>query len=1446
AYPSVTDDVYESLAIEKFLDGLRELETQQAVKLARPKTLNDALTQAMEFEAVRNSVRNHARIRAVNAESPVPCMEELVQKVLDALKTRRREIRCWSCGELGHPRNGVVNGRPRSLLLDTGATMTIVNLDAVQDKKKISSTTWALRTATGDSAHVYGETVASFQIGSYRLKHRILVANIDEDVILGNDIMVQYGFKVDLGRGVVTIGEEDVILRRGKDWSARVVLLEDTTLLPSSQVITKATVDRDIPTGEIMLLDTKEHNENLGRGIMVARTLFKIGKEFPARLMNVNGYPVTLKKGSVLGDCSTISSVVRRVQHSEAKCRSLPKELVSFVNDACQDLSPEQLGEVKKLLTEYQDVFDIGAGHRGRTDIVQHRIDTGDAKPIRQIPRRLPLAKREEADLIIKEMESDGIIEPSKSPWVSPVVLVKKKDGSSRFCVDFRQLNNVTKKDSYPLPRIDDTLDTLEGCQLFSTLDLKSGYWQVGLAPEDKEKTAFSIGTGLWQFTVMPFGLCNAPATFERLMDNVLRGLSWEICLVYLDDIIVLGKSFTHHLKNLEQVLRRLRAANLKLNPKKCNLFRKQVQYLGHVVSDKGVSVDPEKIRAITKWPVPRDKHEVRSFLGLCTYYRRFVKGFANVAKPLTKLTEEKRAFIWDRDCQEAFEELKRGLISAPILSYPRPEGQFVLDTDASNTAIGGVLSQLQNGEERVIGYFSKVLSKPERNYCVTRRELLAVVKSIEHFHKYLYGRRFLLRTDHAALVWLLRFKSPEGSHGNADALSRRPCEINCQHCSRQEEKAASVMRTTVVDDHWLNAELAKDQEEDPELKYILNWKTNQEERPSWQEVANLSRSVKAYWAQWNSIVVDAGLLKRVVENAEGNQKKLQLLVPKRRIPEVLRQLHDGVTGGHLGVHKTLEKARERFYWPNLKEDIKDWCRNCVVCAGANGPIRKKRAPMRQYNVGAPFERIAIDVAGPFPVTENGNKFILVVMDYFSKWVEAYALPNQEAVTIADVIVKELVSRFGVPNELHSDQGRNFESALFSRMCQTLGIRKTRTTALHPQSDGMVERMNRTMGKYLAKVVSEHQRDWDQYLHLFLLAYRSSINETTGQTPANVIFGREVRLPCDLQFGIRPNEDIAGEDYVATLRRRMDDIHERVRTNINAASDRMKERYDVKAEKGGYNPGELVWLYNPRRRRGYSPKLQRSWEGPYEVLTRINDVIYRIKQLPRGKPKIIHFNRLAPYHGNNGCQEEQQVLATVARSQGTLSSNEGTTAGNGTTRRSEVTTLAFKDLFTMPEDHALAHCVAEDLRMSRGIATVFRKKFGRTDELEGQTPQVGNTLHLKHGDQHLFYLVTKSQSQQRPTYQSLKNCLLSLREHLLNLGIKKLAIPRLGCGFDGLDWKIVRSLVEKIFRDSGVSIVVCIFNPWISKQARETLDSSSTQPTLQTVLGQNSLEEGAV
>jgi hypothetical protein len=279
-------------------------------------------------------------------------------------------------------------------------------------------------------------------------------------------------------------------------------------------------------------------------------------------------------------------------------------------------------------------------------------------------------------------------------------------------------------------------LDTQAGAQWFSTLDLKSGYWQVALHPEDKEKTAFSVGQGLWQFTVMPFGLCNAPATFEQLMESVLRGLTYEACLVYLDDVIVIGCTFQEQLDNLRRVFQWLQEAHLKLNPEKCQLFRKEVRYLGHIVLPPGITTDPEKLEAIESWPRPKDIHQLRSFLGLCTYYQRFISGFADLAKPLTRLTKEKRMFEWSTETETAFHTLKEALCTAPVLGYPRPGEKFIVNTEASNMGIGVVLSQVQDGGERVIAYFSKTLSKAERNYCVTRWELLAIVKTLEHFHK--------------------------------------------------------------------------------------------------------------------------------------------------------------------------------------------------------------------------------------------------------------------------------------------------------------------------------------------------------------------------------------------------------------------------------------------------------------------------------------------------------------------------------------------------------------------------------------------------------------------------------------------------------------------------------------------------------------------------------------
>ena len=377
-----------------------------------------------------------------------------------------------------------------------------------------------------------------------------------------------------------------------------------------------------------------------------------------------------------------------------------------------QTLDEDQSAAFKAFLLRYQGLFAKDDFDLGRAKSVKHRITTRGSVPIKQAQRRLPEHMHAEVNKHLDTMLERKVIQPSNSPWSSPIVLARKKDGTTRFCIDYRKLNDVTIKDAYPLPLIQESLDHLSGAKWFSTLDLCSGYWQVAVEPSDRPKTAFATRRGLYEFSVIPFGLCNAPATFQRLMESVLRGLQFETCLVYQDDIIVVGKTFEEMIKNLSQVFDRLAEAGLKLKAKKCNLFASEVEYLGHVITEAGVATSKDKTQAIENWPVPRNVTEVRSFLGLCSYYRRFVPSFASLADPLHKLTKKGNSFKWTEDCQRSFDSLRRALTSPPILANPDFSKPFILDCDASDQSIGAVLSQNIDGTERVCAYASRTLSK--------------------------------------------------------------------------------------------------------------------------------------------------------------------------------------------------------------------------------------------------------------------------------------------------------------------------------------------------------------------------------------------------------------------------------------------------------------------------------------------------------------------------------------------------------------------------------------------------------------------------------------------------------------------------------------------------------------------------------------------------------------
>jgi hypothetical protein len=480
--------------------------------------------------------------------------------------------------------------------------------------------------------------------------------------------------------------------------------------------------------------------------------------------------------------------------------------MISTVDEKITD---EQKNKLRELLSKYSTAFSFGEWDLGCTNLIRHEIDTGDAKPCRQRLRRQPPSH----DLIIKEqidtLLQQGVIEPAQSPWASNVVIVKKKDGKFRMCIDYRSVNDLTRKDSYGAARVDTALDALSGSTWFPTLDLRSSYHQILVDEKDRDKTAWICKFGQYRYCRMPFGMYNSGATFQRLIDLVLSGISYISCLSYVDDIIVFSKSFDEHLDRLSAVLQRISDANLTCRPDKCVFMRSSVEFLGHVASADGVAIVPSSVEAVASWPRPKCVREVREILGLMSYYRKHIKGFADLARPMTDLLkgDNIRKFQWNVDADDSFERLKSALVTAPILAMPNDMDEFVLDTDASLCAIGAVLGQRQNGVERVIAYGSRRLKNAESNYCTTRRELLAIVHFIRYFRCYLLGRRFVVRTDHAALVWLRRIAEPVGqqarwleelenydfvverrsgkSHSNADVLSRRP-DCNRHHDRRK------------------------------------------------------------------------------------------------------------------------------------------------------------------------------------------------------------------------------------------------------------------------------------------------------------------------------------------------------------------------------------------------------------------------------------------------------------------------------------------------------------------------------------------------------------------------------------------------------------------------------------------------------------------------------------
>jgi transposase InsO family protein len=1236
----------------------------------------------------------------------------------------------------------VVAGTRLDFLVDSGATKSLMDTSVFErcfpgKIKDLHQPNEAMFAANDTLIELAGEGEIVMNVGKKKFPITVVLANLGNlDGILGMDFLRRKGISLDLGEGVLKADAWSVYLtdrNRRLDKCSRMRVTEEVVIPAFHEVLIKGYVDRRNGSGQNSVGVLEPVSSIMSEdGLLVAKTVVCVDKNrsIPVTVANVSNKDIVVQKGTTLGLISPLEAISETQELTGNKIGNeelveLPEHLQPLIDNVSGELTDSEKKKLACLILEYTSIFIGPDKEMGHTDLTKHRIDTDNAKPIKLPPHRMSMKEKVIVDELVNDMLEKGVVEPSTSPWAAPVVLAWKKDGTPRFCVDYRKCNEVTRKDAYPLPRIDDTIDALAGSQWFCTMDLASGYWQVAMAEEDKEKTAFVTRKGLFHFNVMPFSLCNAPSTFERLMELVLKGLQWERCLLYINDILAFGKTFDQTLENLREVFSRLKDAGLKLKPSKCRLFQEQVSFLGHIVGREGVSCDPQKIEAVRDWETPKSVKEVRSFLGLASYYRKFIRGFSTIVAPLTNLTRKGAKFSWSNECEVAFQALKDMMISAPILAYPNESGEYVLDTDASNYGIGAVLSQIQNGQERVIAYASRTLSKSQRVYCTTYKELLSVRMFVEHFRCYLYGQSFTVRTDHASLTWLRNFKNPEGMvqrwiafldtfdmkwehrkgelHGNADALSRQPprrkCKyIECPDCGVSEEEfpcdclhagSACLISTEDVSmtntaqrkadrkdlepqfDNWLGQwsreELKTWQREDHALNEIIAWKEKSSERPVYSDITAQSADVKTLWMMWSELELRRDILYRVKVLEPHISPVSQCVAPTKLRSLIMKQLHDTRLGGHLGVTKTLARIKQRFYWPGCKKDVKLWCKKCNCCAQKNG--LKTKAAMQHVPVGVPLQKVALDVMGPFPTSDQGNSYVLVVSDYFTRWVEAYAIPDQTAIVIADKFVTEFVTRYGIPEQIHTDQGQDFMSKVFTEMCTLLQVDKTRTTPYRPMSDGLVERLNRTIQQMLTSYINETRTDWEDHLPYILMAYRSTMQETTGCSPNLLMLGREVFLPLDLLVGSPPTcggNSACATEYVDWLKGAMEHAFEFAKRNMKKGVERQKYNFNKKLRERKFKRGDWVWLYNVPQSK---MKLGKPWTGPFIVVQQLSEVTYKLQRSPDSKEKVVHVNHLKMYEGSevpeSWLPEEREVVERENGMEDDGSESEGEVANSG-------------------------------------------------------------------------------------------------------------------------------------------------------------------------------------